>query len=39
MYMNKVKDNFQAFLVEDANFVGKEEYPMIEKWMISEDPP
>ncbi|MCF7932659.1 MAG: DUF4417 domain-containing protein [Acholeplasmataceae bacterium] len=37
--MNVVKDNFQAFLVEDARFVSKEEYPMIEKWMISEDPP
>lgn len=37
--MSEVKDNFQAFLVEDAKFVGAEEYPMIEKWMISEDPP
>ena len=34
--MKEVKDNFQAFLVEDAKFVSKEEYPLLEEWMISE---
>ena len=37
--MKEVKDNFQAFLVEDAKFVSKEEYPLLEEWMISEEPP
>lgn len=37
--MKEVKDNFQAFLVEDAKFVSQEEYPLLEEWMISEEPP
>jgi hypothetical protein len=37
--MKEVKDNFQAFLTEDAKFVSKEEYPLLEKWMIAEEPP
>lgn len=30
-----VKDSFQAFLVEDANFTAIEEYPMIATDMIA----
>ncbi len=37
--MKEVKDNFQAFLIEDAKFVSQEEYPLLEEWMISEEPP
>ena len=37
--MKEVKDNFQAFLVENAKFVSQEEYPLLEEWMISEEPP
>ena len=36
---NIVEDSFQAFLVEGANFTENEEYPIIEDWMISQEPP
>ena len=36
---NIVEDSFQAFLVEGANFTKEEEYPILERWMISEIPP
>lgn len=42
MYKDKngvIEDSFQAFLVEGANFTENEEYPILEKWMISEIPP
>ena len=42
MYKDKnkvVEDSFQAFLVEGAKFTRIEEYPIIEKWMISQKPP
>lgn len=29
-----VEDSFQAFLVEDANFTDKEQYSIIEEWMV-----
>lgn len=34
-----IKDSFQAFLVEDANFTDNEEYPIIEDEMVSLVPP
>ena len=34
-----VEDSFQAYLVEGASYTLKEEYPTIERWMISEVPP
>lgn len=34
-----IEDSFQAFLVEGASFTEKEEYPIIEKWMIPENLP
>jgi|LSQX01.1.fsa_nt_gb hypothetical protein len=34
-----VKDNFQAFLVESAEFTNNENYPIIEEWMISAEFP
>ncbi len=34
-----VEDSFQAFLVEGANFTEKEEYPILESWMVSKVPP
>lgn len=36
---NIVEDSFQAFLVEGANFTENEEYPIIEDWMIPQEPP
>lgn len=35
----KVKDSFQAFLVQDAKFTKKEEYPIIRKDMVPTCPP
>lgn len=35
----KVRDDFQAFLVEGANFTGPEDYPILEEWMIADDFP
>ncbi len=34
-----VEDSFQAFLVEGASFTEKEEYPILESWMVSKVPP
>ena len=34
-----IRDSFQAFLVEEANFTDNEEYPIIERWMIPNIPP
>jgi hypothetical protein len=31
---NRVKDLFGAFLIEESNWVGQEEYPKIEDWMV-----
>ena len=42
MYKNAngiIRDSFQAFLVEEANFTDNEEYPIIERWMIPNIPP
>ena len=36
---NVVEDSFQAYLVEGANFTKKEEYPVLERWMIPDTPP
>lgn len=36
---DKVKDSFQAFLVEGARFTNKEGYPILEEWMISKEIP
>lgn len=36
---NIIEDSFQAFLVDGANFTNDEEYPIIEDWMIPENPP
>ena len=36
---DKVEDSFQAFLVDGANFTKNEEYPIIENWMIPNNPP
>lgn len=33
--LEKVPDSFQAYLVEGAYFTETEEYPILEKWMIS----
>lgn len=35
----QVRDDFQAFLVEDASFTSSEDYPIIENWMISKEFP
>jgi hypothetical protein len=35
----KVKDTFQAFLVEGAKFTSGEEYPIICDWMVPKEPP
>jgi len=35
----KVKDEFDAFLIKDATLTTKEEYPLIEKWMIPNEIP
>lgn len=32
----KVRDDFQAFLVDGAEFSGPEDYPILEEWMISD---
>lgn len=37
--INKVNDIFGAFLVEESNWVGIEEYPRIEEWMVPINPP
>lgn len=34
-----IRDSFQAFLVDGANFTENEEYPIIEEWMIPTIPP
>lgn len=34
-----VEDSFQAFLVDGAKFTSEEEYPIIEDWMVSQNPP
>ena len=34
-----IRDSFQAFLVNEANFTEIEEYPIIEDWMIPSIPP
>ena len=34
-----VKDIYGAFLVEGADFVGGEDYPKIERWMVPKSPP
>ena len=42
MYRDKnhiIEDSFGAFLVDDAYFTGDEEYPLLEKWMISKTQP
>ena len=36
---NGVKDSFGAFLIEGAHFTKREEYPILEKEMISKDLP
>lgn len=36
---NEVEDSFQAFLVDGANFTENEEYPILEDWMIPNNPP
>lgn len=36
---DKVKDSFQAFLVEGAQFTNNEGYPILEEWMISKEIP
>ena len=35
----EIKDSFQAFLVKEAKFTPIEEYPIMEKWMISTEKP
>lgn len=42
MYKDKdgiVEDSFQAFLVDGANFTKEEEYPVLEEWMVPQNPP
>lgn len=39
MKKNKVPDSFQAYLVKGASFTKNEEYPILEKYMISKDIP
>lgn len=36
---NRVKDSFQAFLVQGANFTKNEEYPIIKRDMVPNHPP
>ncbi|MCK9199049.1 MAG: DUF4417 domain-containing protein [Bacilli bacterium] len=37
--INKVNDIFGAFLIEESNWVGVEEYPRVEEWMVPINPP
>ncbi|HZJ89602.1 MAG TPA: DUF4417 domain-containing protein [Bacilli bacterium] len=37
--VKKVRDDFQAFLVDGAEFTGPEDYPVIKEWMISDEFP
>lgn len=37
--INKVNDIFGAFLIEESNWVGIDEYPRIEEWMVPINPP
>ena len=42
MYKDKngiITDSFQAFLTKGANFTNDEEYPIIDSWMIPNNPP
>lgn len=36
---NEVEDSFQAFLVDGAIFTENEEYPILEDWMVPNNPP